>query len=299
MSNLKNTIAIILHFRTPEKTLACLKSIVQQSITNIILVDNSEDNGRSLAQIEKKIKIIQDSGVLIHTLSKGKNQGFAKAINTGYVFAKENGYKHLFIINSDAIVLENCIAIMHAELSTYSICAPLVCNAENSQSFSLFGFYQPLTGLNFSKKKLCTFKYISGCCLLIKIDDFKAPLLDEDFFFYGEDVVFSYNIKDKIKIKECANAFIQHEGSGSSKNGSIFYEYHINRWHLLTASKLSKNKFELLLYLLFRCITLPARAILRCVRHGNFIALYGLLLSIYDLLHGKYRSLTPPVNQKD
>lgn len=298
MNNPDMTVALILHFRTPEKTLACIDSIINNSIKDIILIDNSEDNGFSISKINKQIQKFINSGISIYALSTGKNEGFARAINIGYSFAKEKGYNKLFIINSDAIVLEHCISRMIEKLKTCSICAPRVINGSQDTPSSLFSYYQPLTGLNFKKKRILTFKYVSGCCLLLNIHAFQAPLFDEDFFFYGEDLAFSYKIKNKIKILECEDAFIEHEGSGSAQKGSIFYEYHINRCHLLIVSKIAERNFQLFIFILFRFFTLPIRAIIRSLRHGNCNALFGLILSTYDLLKKNLRDLTPPSQEK-
>lgn len=294
-SNIKKTVALILHFRTPDKTIECIKSLINEKLEHIVLIDNSEDQGASLLKIYPYIKSIIKSGVTIMILSTDQNLGFAKAVNKGFNLAKKNGYENLLLINSDAQLTENSLGNMLETLTKCSICAPQVKTIIQNTTFisSLFSFYQPLTGLSFKTKKIGTFKYISGCCLLLKINDFLPPLLDEDFFFYGEDVEFSNKIKFTHQVLECKKSFITHEGSGSAKNGSLFYEYHINRCHLLLASKLAKNNVHFFLMILIRCFTLPARAFIRTIKFKNVTALYGLYLSIHDIFKNCCRSLTP------
>lgn len=296
-NSLNETAGLILHFRTPNKTMTCIHSLVSEGLKEIILIDNSEDHGHSLFSMQPELTDLQNQGIKIYIQSSMLNQGFARAVNQGIGFAKENKISNVLLINSDAQLEKNALNLMLESLTDASICIPRVKTNADSAPSSLFGFYQKLTGLNFSTEKSGCLKYASGCCLLIKVNDFTTPLLDESFFFYGEDVEFSNRCKQSnIKIIECVDACIIHEGAGSSKNGSIFYEYHINRWHLLLAYKLARNPLERCLFIAARCIILPLRATRRCLRNHSFTAWYGLLVSILDVLRGKCRSLTPPIN---
>jgi N-acetylglucosaminyl-diphospho-decaprenol L-rhamnosyltransferase len=295
-NTIAETAGLILHFRTPQKTMACIHSLIKNGLKQIILIDNSEDQGHSLLQMQSELAALKNQDIKIFILSSMLNQGFAKAVNQGIDFAKKNEISNVLLINSDAQLEENSLYQMHNSLSNSSICIPRVKSKADNTPSSLFGFYQKLTGFNFSTAKVGCLKYASGCCLLIKINDFTTPLLDEGFFFYGEDVEFSYRCKQSnIQIIECMDAFIIHEGTGSSKNGSFFYEYHINLCHLLLAYKLARNPLELFLFIVVRCISLPLRATIRCVKNHSFTAWHGLLISTFDLLRGKCRGFTPPI----
>lgn len=96
--------------------------------------------------------------------------------------------------------------------------------------------------LIYSGGKKDSLKYSSGCALLIDINKLPGSILDEDFFFYGEDVELALRAKGLgLEATECHEAHIYHEGSGSARRGSLFYEYHINRGHWLLAKKLSNT----------------------------------------------------------
>lgn len=295
-NTINETAGLILHFRTPQKTMTCIHSLIKEGLKEIILIDNSEDHGHSLLLMQSELTDLQNQGIKIYILSSMLNQGFAKAVNQGIGFAKENKISNVLLINSDAQLERNALNLMLESLTNTSICIPRVKTHADSTPSSLFGFYQKLTGLNFSTAKIGCLKYASGCCVLIKVNDFTVPLLDESFFFYGEDVEFSNRCKQSnIQIIECMDAFIIHEGTGSSKNGSFFYEYHINLCHLLLAYKLARNPLELFLFIVVRCITLPLRATIRCLKNHSFTAWHGLLVSTFDLLRGKCRGFTPPI----
>lgn len=297
---LDKTAGLILHFRTPDKTLRCIHSLVQQGISFIILVDNSEDGGMSLSILQPALQTFINQGIQVHTLATGQNQGFAKGVNMGFGFAQSHSMDFLLLINSDAYFETTSITPMFEALSQASICIPKVKSNPDSIAHSLFGYYQKATAFNYSIPKAGCVKYASGCCQLIKIKDFKPPFLDEELFFYGEDVVLGHHLKiNLLKAVESEKTHIIHEGSGSAKNGSLFYEYHLNRSHWITACKLSSNNAQSKIYLFIRCITLPIRATIRSIRYGNITAWRGLVMATTDIAFGRFRSLTPPAKSSE
>lgn len=297
---LDKTAGLILHFRTPDKTLRCIHSLIQQGVSFIILVDNSEDSGISLSIMRPALQTLINQGIQVHTLTTGQNQGFAKGVNMGFGFAQLHSMDFLLLINSDAYFETMSIKPMFEALSCASICIPKVKSDPNSIAHSLFGYYQKATAFNYGTPKADCVKYASGCCQLIKIKDFKLPFLDEDLFFYSEDVVLGHHLQiNLLKMVESEKTHIIHEGSGSAKKGSLFYEYHLNRSHWITAHKLSSNNAQSKIYLFIRCITLPIRATIRSIRYGNITAWRGLVMATTDIVFGRFRSLTPPAKPSE
>ncbi|HEY9016965.1 glycosyltransferase family 2 protein [Thiomicrospira sp.] len=293
--DLNDAAGLILHFRTPSKTLACINSLLKEGIQTIILVDNSEDKGRSLAAMHKQLEKLQEKGMILHVLSTGSNLGFAQGVNKGLSLARNLKMVSLLLINSDAYFEDGSLAKMQACLSGASVCLPKVKSSIDTAPVSLFGFYQRVTALNFKHKKAGCLKYPSGCCLLFRIADFDGDLLDEEFFFYGEDVELGNRLQAlNVSVAECSDAVIVHEGSGSARNGSLFYEYHINRSSWLMAGKLAETTTQKVLYAAIRCITLPARAVFRCLKYRSFTPLKGFFLATLDIATNARRTLTPP-----
>lgn len=294
---LTHTTGLILHFRTPEKTLKCIHSLISEGLLSIILVDNSEDGGKSLTSMKAQLKIYELQGVKIHTLSNGLNQGFSQGANLGFLLAKKHKFYYLLLINSDAYFQKGGIREMLRSMTDASLCLPMTRPSNSDKLESLFGFYHISTALHFKTPQKNCLKYPSGCCLLIKVDHFTPPLFDDDLFFYGEDVVLGKKIKElNLSAVECNEAIITHEGAGSAKKGSVFYEYHINRWHWLMPKKLSRKMHSRLFYTFVRCITLPSRCLIRCCRYQSLIPLYGLALASLDIIRKRRRTLTPPIN---
>jgi len=291
---LKTTVGLVLNFRTASKTIKCLQSLIREGITNIIIVDNSEDDSASLGDMQGDLAKLVSDGVSVDILTTGKNQGFAKGVNYGFRFAKEKSFSYVILVNSDAYFELGSLTAMTEAMKNSAICIPKTKSAETSATSSLFGYYHSAIALNFSQKRSSCLKYASGCCMLISTECFNNDLLDEDFFFYGEDVELGYRMKKlSLQSVECSEATIIHEGSGSAKKGSLFYEYHINRSHWLTATKFGGHVLTRFYFRALRCLTLTARCILRCIRYKNLTPLHGYSLAIYDLLLSKKRTLTP------
>lgn len=119
--------------------------------------------------------------------------------------------------------------------------------------------------------------------------------MDEDFFFYCEDVSLGQDLLARgVEVIECQDAVIIHAGSGSARNGSLFYEYHINRGHWLLAAKLARSSLQRFVYIALRSVTLPARASIRCLRFRSLTPWRGLFAATLDVIKGQCRDLTPP-----
>lgn len=285
---------LVLHFRTPKKTLACLNAMFQEGVTQAILVDNSEDGGRSLIEMNPYFLQLNNKGFKTHILSLNKNLGFSAGVNFGLKHIYKNFPSHVLLINSDARLEKNSLSKLQNNLNHADIVAPYIIQ-QGDTATTPFYYYDRLFALITNKPKFTPVKYPSGCCLLIHKKLINTQVFEEQFFFYGEDIMLGYN-SFNYNIKECSDAFVYHETSSSSKNGSLFYEYHINRAHWLLANTLAKNTLERVVFTLSRCFILPMRATVRCFRFKSLNAWYGLILSSYDILLGKFRSMTPKSN---
>jgi N-acetylglucosaminyl-diphospho-decaprenol L-rhamnosyltransferase len=298
MINEDDVIGLILHFRTPDQTLNCLWSMQREKIRKAVIVDNSMDNGSSIGSMRGEFEILKNGGLDIQIISPDRNLGFAKGVNLGISHISKLNAKALLIINSDAELKEGSVEALMSGLETSPISIPQVQPQNFNANRSLFGFYQKATALTFTNPRLGCMAYPSGCCLLLGMKAAGSSLFDEDFFFYGEDVMLGHSLRNnRFTITECPNAKITHRGSGSAKNGSIFYEYHINRAHWLLANKLARNKPELIIFVFLRCILLPLRALKRSVQHKSSIPWQGFARATMDIVKGKFQDLTPPAEQ--
>ncbi len=285
---------LVLHFRTPEKTLACLRSLQQEGIQHAIVVDNSEDAGQSIASMWSALEALQNTGFRVEVLNPKRNLGFAAGVNAGLAHIAANLRSHVLLINSDARLATGALHHMRTALKIAPIVAPKI--AQGSQTpTSPFAYYDRLLGLITTTPKMTPLRHASGCCLLLHADQVRQPLFDQDFFFYGEDAMLGFTTEQRnIVVQECVQAIALHATSSSAKNGSLFYEYHMNRAHWLLARKLARNSVEEFFFIAARCLTLPLRALVRSLRFRSLVAWQGFFVATVDVLCSRCRSLTPP-----
>ena len=99
-----------------------------------------------------------------------------------------------------------------------------------------------------SEKYQKSYELTNGCgaaIMMLREDFDKAGRFDEKFFMYYEDTDLSFRIK-KLgkKIMYCPTAVVRHIHTGSSKEWSPFFTYHVYRNKLLMIGKdISKKKY--------------------------------------------------------
>ncbi len=286
---------LVLHFRTPERTLACLRSLSEEGIRCAVVVDNSEDRGASVAAMVADLVDLRQRGMQVGILSPEWNLGFAKGVAVGLTYIRSNGLRHVLLINSDAYVCRGAVKSMRVALNDAGVVVPHIkSNAESHEKSSIV-FYNTLFALYLKREWPFSLSYPSGTCFLIRDSLIESDLFDPDFFFYGEDVKLGHDLTARdITIAECADAIVLHAGSASAKNGSMFYEYHMNRAHWLLARKLAGNPAQTVVYVVARCVTLPLRALVRSVRYRSMVPWRGLYAATLDVIRGRCRSFTPP-----
>ncbi|TAN08380.1 MAG: glycosyltransferase family 2 protein [Rhodanobacteraceae bacterium] len=287
-------VGLVLHFRTPAQTIACLHSLAEEGVQRIVVVDNSEDNGRSVACMGEALDVLQQAGTDIKVLTPDVNLGFARGVHEGVSDIVAQGGAHVLLINSDARLRPGALRQMLQALRDSAVIAPRVTSAQGAADRTPIVYYFKLAALYLRRPYFGSVRYPSGTCLLIRQDILAGDLFDLDFFFYGEDVKLGFDLARRgIRFSECVSATVVHDGSASAKNGSMFYEYHMNRAHWLLARKLARNPFEHIVFVCVRCITLPLRATIRCARFRSFVPWIGLCAASVDVLRGRGRSFTP------
>lgn len=285
---------MVLHFRTPEKTLACLHSLMAEGIAEVVLVDNSEDGGRSLSSMRPSLDQLEKAGLAVRLVTSERNLGFAAGVQAGRSYLGHDP-RDILLINSDACLEAGSLAAMRDSLSGAALCVvPLRRKRPDSPPVSSIVFYHRLFALYLPRATFGAMPYPSGCCMLMRSDGPLSPWFDPDFFFYGEDVQLGNVLATRgLTVVECPKAVVLHAGSASSKNGSLFYEYHMTRGHWLLAGKLARNPLEHGAFLMGRCLALVSRAAVRSVRFRSSTPWQGLMMSTLDVLKGRRRRVTP------
>lgn len=200
----------------------------------VIVVDNHSVDG-SVAMLKKEFPQVR-------LIANDDNLGFAKANNQGMVVAS-GGY--LMLLNSDIILNDNSIGTLVNFLDTHldvTMVGPRLLNKDGTfqhacrrnlpnpinSFFHVFGF----TKIFKHSKLISDYKRqhddpnatgpteaISGAAMMFRREFYEScGGLDENFFFYGEDIDFCKRVHDSGgKIVYVSDAKIIHLGGESTK----------------------------------------------------------------------------------
>lgn len=273
--------AIVLNYRDAARTEACLRSLTGEGLDAVLVVDNSSDEhaaGEFAAVLGRQAGHVDCT---LRLLNPGSNLGFARGVNLALNDAAALHCDAFLLINNDAVALPGMLARLAAALADTgaAMVAPTVVDAAGKPQPMLW--YQRFFGLLTAHPLPGSFPYLSGCCLLVRREMLEeGRLFDEDFFMYGEDTLLGWRLacagKKPLRLDD---AFVRHDGAGSSRRGQLFYEYHMARAHVLLAMKTWRHPFEMPLLLAGKSIGLGLRALWRSLRFGNTIPLKAFFMA--------------------
>jgi len=234
--------AVIVSWNARGHLVNCLNSLLanKRGRCEIIVVDNNSTDGSP--------EMVENQFPHVKLIRNKENLGFAKANNIGIRVCTG---RYICLINSDVIVLEGCIDNLMEFMDKNQLvgmAGPRILNPDHTLQFSCFHFpgirnnLSQALGLNklFPKSSFFseqTMKYwphdcerrvdvLNGCFLMIRRKAMdKVGLLDENFFFYGEDIDWCKRFNDAgwdVKFYPGAEAI--HFGGASSGNAPVrFY----------------------------------------------------------------------------
>ncbi len=246
---------IIVNYETYDLTEQTIESVInhdQPFEYDIYLVDNGSKDGSIDRLKERFLKESEDG--LIKFILNNENRGFAHANNLAL---KEITSKYILLLNSDTVVVDNCLEDSMNYMETHKKIGALGCKVvlpDNTldkacrRSFPDFyvSFYR-MTGLSrifpkskrfgrynltyLNEDKTYEVDCIVGAFMLVRSKTIQdVGFLDESFFMYGEDIDWCYRIKAaNWKIIYFSNAKIIHyKGASNSKkqNKRLTYEFY-------------------------------------------------------------------------
>lgn len=268
---------LVLEYRNPLRTSACIQSMIEAGIMRILVVDNSAYENPSH---DAPVCPESPEGVELIRLVQMKNLGFSAGVNIGLEEIRRIWPDSpVLLLNNDAVIGKDLpVRLLNALSSDGS--AAVAYPVMRQQGMRYPGaWYQPLFGLISAQPLPFSVHYASGCCQLIAIDRIPGKVFDERFFMYGEDVELAWRMQ-KLGLKQALveSATVEHEGSASSGNGSLFYETLLADSHFRLAAVLSERRPGLYAaYLCMRFIILPTRAIIRSFRFRSTVPMKGLI----------------------
>jgi GT2 family glycosyltransferase len=235
---------IIVNWNTRDLLVKCVRSILSKTVMleyEIIVVDNDSSDGSCSAIREEfpDVRLIQNKS----------NLGFAKANNIGI---GESRGKYLALINSDIEVLQGCFDVLYGYMEgnpEVGMAAPKILNSDLSYQLtcrkfpSLWNDFVEALGIHamFPHVRVLSGEYLmldleqvpynaeilGGCFWFIRRSAIEATgLLDERFYFYGEDkdLCIRFSKMGWNLVYNPAAQAIHYGGASSSKMPEKFNE---------------------------------------------------------------------------
>ena len=224
---------IIVSYNTREQLRRCLEALVDQAVSQVIVVDNASTDG-SVEMLRDLMPKLLPSSI---TLASSKNLGFGRANNLG--LAQATGDLVLYL-NSDAYAHPGSIAQLAKHFGDPSVIAAggrllnpdgslqesvagrLSLGAVLREQFFLDGIARRLGRSYWRTQLLPTNEpsdvdQVMGACLMVRRE--ADPRFDERFFLYCEDTELCHRLKQKGRIIYDPKADFTHElGSSSQTN---------------------------------------------------------------------------------
>lgn len=282
MQNKPRICALMLAYFKADMTHQCLKTLENQGISKLVLIDNSADPSEN----QRTLKLVEEfpEGWLNVVISP-ENLGFAKGMNLALEHARKLGeWDYFLVLNNDINAKPELVQQLHGYMDGHPDTALLGCLAGTDSNPDGGLYYQRLTGLMFKRPVIGAFQVATGYCVMVRPAAICEYLFDPRYFMYGEDVELTWRLRQQHQaVRIYPQPLLAHETAQSSGEGSLFYEYHVNRGHMLLVDALGKNNLERMLMYTLRLPLLFMRASLRSWRFRTMVPLKALLASLWSI----------------
>jgi GT2 family glycosyltransferase len=224
----------------------CVTALVASpSVEHVFIVDNesSGELGAALAHAG-----LMDGGSCSLT-EVPENRGFAGGVNLALRDALEQDFDAILVINNDAVINEESIAVLIRALESdpkLGLVGPRILHSDGSEE-SAGGHLVPMAGITgHSTLNGKAPDFITWACVLVRATAIREiGLLDERFFMYWEDVDFSLRLRaSNWDFEICAAATATHEISTNRKSYPVAIKaYHT--WSAVTFARKHRGLWSL------------------------------------------------------
>ena len=239
MSDRPSVHAVVLNWRQPDDTVACVRSLESSGYPGlgIIIVDNGSGDG--------SVETFRAAFPRHEVISLESNGGYARGNNEGIRHALRRGAEYVLIVNNDVVAepgfLEPMVRIAEAEERVGVVTCKAYFSDGSGRIYCTGGHLSRLrcSGAPLSQAetgRIMPVEYVSGCVLLVKRRVFEdAGLIDETFFMYYEDFEFSRRVGKKFTMMYTPEGVVHHRSGGGSgwSNYTARYLYYNTRNRLL------------------------------------------------------------------
>ena len=295
--------AIVVNWNQPSQTVACVRSLEQSAhvdITTIVVENGSRDDSA---------RVIRENCPHAILLESDQNLGFAGGSNMGIQKALTLARDFILLLNNDAVVAPNTIALLVEHMEAHSdvgICGPMIPCKNQPESIQIVGgLFDLKTGLfrtvGAGEKDAGQYEHpvqfdmVSGCALMARREAFEEiGLFDERFFCYFEEADFCFRARRSgYKVMAVPEAKVYHELALSSGGSASLARIHYSvRNHLLFLSKNAYIRSRLLRWLR-DLMVVSHYAVFVALRSDapKFRGIRACALGCYDYIRGRFGSL--------
>lgn len=230
---------------------------------HLVSIGNKEPiNINYVNELIKNVWSIEICNNNFYFIQANSNYGFSKGTNVGINFCLNylNAFKYIAILNNDTVVTDFFLSKVVDKMEKYGLAAAmgtiLYYGYNKPYIWSIGGPISWLKAQAIHLKKGEIFvqtnddvvlrEFVSGCFTVFETEKIvEIGLLDEDYFFAGEEYQYSYDLAKKYKIGWIPDSIIYHKsvldiGNGSSHNiQKLYWQYNS---YMVKVVFVNKNK---------------------------------------------------------
>jgi GT2 family glycosyltransferase len=301
--NNKNLTVIIVSYNKVAPVIRAIRSITgNYEKYRFIIIDNSE----SFSFFETlKMSLAGFKNLIL--IKNPQNYGFAKAVNQGIEIAmKDNNCNYILLLNDDAYVDKDCIPKLMDALDGDDkalIAGPTIYYEKYpNKVWSAGGYFDRLFSrikIPFKNKEVSIddlkkipiqdVDFLTGCVLMIKREAIeKVGFFDETFFFYSEDLDYSFRVKKAgYKCLWVPSSIAWHDIEMSARFSSPFAMYNLAKSGIIVRKKHFAGLLKLWNLLIFIFLHTLNKFLSFILGQSNFSAIKAWVKGIADGL--KYK----------
>ena len=237
-------VVVIPNWNGGDLTLECLGSLsqVREPEIEVVVVDNGSSDG-SAASVRRTFPAAQ-------VLELGDNRGFTGAANEGLALARRAGADHCLLLNSDAVVAEDAIALLLEALDrdlAAAVAGPTVYYRDRPRVVwsaggeidwqrgrtRMIGIDETDEGQFGAEPRPVPF--LSGCAILLRMTAVeRVGAFDPRFFAYYEEVEWCVRcVRQGGRILHAPRARVWHSITAAARETSPLVHYYMTRNRLL------------------------------------------------------------------
>ena len=288
---------IVLNWNGGLDTERCIRSLMDSKGTNpdIVVVDNGSSDGSP----ERLMELFPQ----VSMLCQSANLGVAKAFNIGVEWALVRGHEFIFFLNNDAILQEDCLAILEEVLmreGSVSVVSPRILDGSvpgklwfDGGRRNVFGDFVHV-GMGHStsgEEQIRQTDFASGCAMLVRSDAFEeVGVFDEKYFAYSEDAEWCSRVKRKGRqVAHAPRALATHFPSSATirNKGKWFRDYYVTRNKLLFVSGELRG-MRWMIFLIYYAIMYVVMPSLFFLLAGQFQRIVAVWNGAADFVKGRF-----------